>query len=120
MTEQSTENQQKGGKGKISVLIILIIAALGGAITLFLILQTSDKQTYFSAELDTYDYLKHEVEERFTDELAWAEMTEENPTESTVDISAEYQDPYAFGGVSEMEEIVNNRSEERRVGKKSR
>ena len=108
MTDQTTETQQKSGKGKLSIIIILAIAIIGGAITLFLLFQSSDKQKYFSAEQDTYHFLKEELEERFADELAWAEMAQENPTESTIDLSAEYQDPYAFGGVSEIEEIVNN------------
>lgn len=108
MTEQSTENQPKGVKGKLSLIIILAITLIGGAITLFLLFQTSDKQAYFKAELDSYEFLKEEASERFADELAWAEVTEKNPTEATIDISAEYNDPYAFGGVSEIEEMVNN------------
>ena len=108
MTDQTTETQQKSGSGKLSVIIILAIAIIGGAITLFLLFQSSDKQKYFSAEQDTYHFLKEEVEERFADELAWAELAQEKPTESTIDISAEYQDPYAFGGVSEIEEMINN------------
>lgn len=108
MTEQSTENQQKSGKGKLSIIIIIAIALIGGAITLFLLMSSSDKQTYFEAEINSYHFLKEEFEERFEEELAWAEMTEENPTEALINLSAEYNDPYAFGGVSEIEEIVNN------------
>lgn len=110
MTEQTTESQPKGIKGKLSLIIILAITIIGGAVTLFLLFQTSDKQTYFKAEQASYDFLKEQAEDRFENELAWAEATEKNPTEAIVDISAEYNDPYAFGGVSEMEEIVNNSS----------
>src|SRR5699024_12479363 len=35
-------------------------------------------------------------------------MSEENPTESKMELSAEYNDPNSFGGVSEVEEMINN------------
>lgn len=109
MTEQASENQQKSGKGKIGIIIAIVaVLLIGGAIAAFTLLSTSDKQTYFKAEKESYNALTDEFEERFADELAWLEVTEENPTESVIDLSAEYKDPYAFGGVSEMEEIVNN------------
>src|SRR5699024_3844586 len=56
----------------------------------------------------SYEALTDEVEERFSNELEWAEMSEENPTESNIELSAEYNDPKSFGGVSEVEEIINN------------
>src|SRR5690625_5033300 len=106
MTDEKTE--QKGMKGKWSIIIIIAIAIIGGATTIFLLLPGSDKETYFLAERDSYNVLSEEIEERFENELEWAEMAEENPTESKIDLSAEYNDPTAFGGVSEVEEMINN------------
>lgn len=105
---ETTETKQKSGKGKFGLIFIIVIAILGGSITAFMLIQSSDKQTYFTAEKETHAFMMEEVEKRFTDEIAWVELSEEQPVESTVVLSAEYNDPYAFGTESEVEEVVNN------------
>lgn len=108
MTDETNEKQTKSNKGKWSIIIILAVAIIGGAATIFFLLPGSDKETYFLAEKESYEVLSDEFEERFANELEWAEMSEENPTESKIDLSAEFNDPNSFGGVSEAEEIINN------------
>ena len=108
MTDETKETNPKSNKGKWSIIIIVAIAIIGGAATIFFLLPGSDKETFFLAEKESYEVLSDEVEERFANELEWAEMSEENPTESKMELSAEYNDPNSFGGVSEVEEIINN------------
>src|SRR5699024_10557449 len=107
MTDETKETKPKSNKGKWSIIIIVAIAIIGGAATIFFLLPGSDKETFFLAEKESYEVLSDEVEERFANELEWAEMSEENPTESKMELSAEYNDPNSFGGVSEVEEIIN-------------
>src|SRR5699024_11367450 len=82
MTDETQETKVKSNKGKWSIIIIVAIAIIGGAATIFFLLPISDKETFFLAEKESYEVLTDEVEERFSNELEWAEMTEENPTES--------------------------------------
>jgi len=108
MTDETKETKPKSNKGKWSIIIIVAIAIIGGAATIFFLLPGSDKETFFLAEKESYEVLSDEVEERFANELEWAEMSEENPTESKIELSAEFNDPNSFGGVSQEEEIINN------------
>jgi len=108
MSEQTTETNKKSAKGKFSIILIIGIAVLGAAITAFMLIQSSDKQTYFTAEKESLEFISDEIEERFQDEIAWQEVTEENPVESDIVLSAEYNDPAPFGSAAEVEEIINN------------
>src|SRR5699024_3733076 len=106
--DETKETKPKSNNGKGSIIIIVAIAIIGGAATLFFLLPGSDKETFFLAEKESYEVLSAEVEERLATELDWADMSEANPTQSNMELSAEYNDPISFGGVSEVEEIINN------------
>src|SRR5690625_655919 len=109
MSEEAVNSKKSGGKGKIGIIIAIAVVVVGGIIAYFALGDAgSDKAKYFKAEADTYEFIVDEFKERYADELEFMEMTEENPSESTVNITANYNDPNAFGGPSEVEEIINN------------
>jgi len=110
MTEQETTTVAKKNTLSAKVLIIIGIIVIGAAAVTYAFWPTSDKTAYFKAEIETFNYLKDEVTDRFENELAWAEMTKSKPTATTINASVMYNDPYSFGGYNEIEEIVNQSS----------
>lgn len=111
MTEQQVPEKVKQSKLNIKLLVIIgviLVGAVGAfAYTLW---PTSEKDAYFKAEIDTFNFLKDQVVDRFEDEIAWTELSKEKPTSSTITVSAEYNDPYSFGDFNEIEEIINQSS----------
>lgn len=111
MTEQQVPAEAKQSKFSVKLLVIIGIILLGaGGVFAYSMWPSSDKMAYFRAEVDTYNFLKEQITDRYENELAWAELTNSKPTESTVKLSAEYNDPYSYGGFSEIEEIINQSS----------
>jgi len=110
MSEEVVQDTKKGGKGKLAIIIAVAVIVIGGIIGYFAFAGSagSDKAKYFKAEADTLEFLTDEWKERYAEELEWAEGSKENAEESSIDITAEYNDPNAYGGVSEAEEIINN------------
>ncbi|SHG34523.1 flagellar basal body-associated FliL family protein [Ornithinibacillus halophilus] len=105
------EGQPKQAKGFNKVIIILIAALLvaGGSAAAFFFLDKSDKEKYFAAEKNTIDFYVEEFQKRYQSELDWNEYTQENPVESVLEISAEYNDPTgASYGLMSPEQIINN------------
>lgn len=96
-------------KKVISLLVVALIICGGGVVAFFAI-GTSDKTQYFKAEADTYTFLEGKIKDRFQLELDWLQFTENNPVESTVDISAQFNDPgfFGMGMMIDVEEIINN------------
>lgn len=112
MTEESTTPKPTKKSGFPLKLIAIIIGVLvvAGGVSAYFFLNLSEKEQYFKAEVDTYNFIKDQVTERFANELEWSEQTKKNPVATTMKASVEYNDPYAFGGYSEIEEIVNQSS----------
>ncbi|HLS66279.1 MAG TPA: DUF6583 family protein [Pseudogracilibacillus sp.] len=109
MTEENNSSKptkKSGFSVKLVAIIIGILVVAGGASAYFF-LGGSPKEQYFKAEIDTYDFMKEKVTDRFANELEWSETTKDNRVATTMQASAEYNDPYAFGGFSEIEELVN-------------
>src|SRR5690625_684454 len=98
--------KKSGFSVKVIAIIVGILVVAGGASAYFF-LGGSQKDQYFKAEIDTYNFMKDKVTKRFANELEWSEQTKDNPVATTMQASAEYNDPYAFGGYSEIEELVN-------------
>ena len=111
MSDQQAPVKVKQSKFNVKLLVIIGIILVGavGAFA-YSFWPTSDKDAYFKAEIDTFNFLKDQVTDRFENELAWAELSQEKPTSSTITASAEYNDPYSFGGFNEIEEIINQSS----------
>ncbi|WP_079708985.1 DUF6583 family protein [Paraliobacillus ryukyuensis] len=104
------ENEKK----KISKKVIWIIAAvavivIAAGVSAAMLLTKNDKQAYFSAEMNSLNFMKDEVEERYGDELDWMEQTKEKPSETTVELSANYNDPSGFDSTG-FQQIINNAS----------
>lgn len=110
MSEQTETKVSKGMPKKVvSILIILLFISGAGVAAFMFIGGASDKASYFKAEVDTFEYIKEKVTDRFEHELDWLEYTENNPIESTVDVSVQFNDPGFFGyGMVDIEELVNN------------
>lgn len=109
LSEKTKQVVNKGMPKKVVSILIIALIVCGGGIVAFLAMGSSDKSKYFKAELDTISFIEEQVQDRFELELDWLQFTENNPVESTVDISAQFNDPGFFGyGMIDVEEIVNN------------
>lgn len=110
MSEQKESVVKKGMPKKLVSILVIALIVCGGGVVAFLAMGTSDKAKYFKAEVDTYSFIEEQVRERFNLELDWLEVTENNPTESTLDISAQFNDPgfFGYGMMIDIEELINN------------
>ncbi|WP_246001085.1 DUF6583 family protein [Oceanobacillus piezotolerans] len=108
------ENSQKNGKKKKGIIAIVITVLLiaGGSAAAFMLNNLSPKQTYFLAEKETLEYISERFQERYQEELDWNEASKENPTEQTIELTAEYNDPASGGnyGGFDISQIINNLS----------
>src|SRR5699024_1813387 len=97
-------------KKVISILIALLLVSGIGVGAYFLLGGSSDKAKYFEAEVETFSFIEETVKERFDLELGWLEVTENNPTESKIDVSATFNDPgfFGYGMGFDIEDIINN------------
>jgi len=91
------------------ILIIVGVLAVGAAAT-YSFWQMSDKDAYFKAEIDTYNYAKELFVERFEDEFKWKELTENKPTEFSMHAMVQYNDPNSFGSFNQFAEMINQSS----------
>src|SRR5699024_5356906 len=110
MEETLNDGQKKGFTKKIVAIIIAAVLVIGGGVAAYVMLNLSDKEKYFLSEKKSMEFLTDKVEERFKPEFDWLEQTENNPTETVIDLSAEYNDPTASSGYGAMrpQEIINN------------
>lgn len=110
LSEQTETVKSKGMPKKVITILMIGLLICGGGVAAFFIAGKSDKAKYFKAEMDTYEFLETEVKDRFQLELDWLQVAENNPIESTVDISAEFNDPgfFGYGMMIDIEEIINN------------
>lgn len=108
------ETVNDGGKKrsfnkKVIAIIVIAIIVIGGSVAAFVMLNLSDKQKYFLAEKKSLDFMIDRAEDRYQPEFDWLEQTEDNPTESAVQLSADYNDPKGgnIGGMN-PQSIINN------------
>lgn len=104
--------EKKGAPKGLIAIIVTAVVLIGGGAAAFMMLNFGDKEKYFLAEKDTIDFMVEAVEERYEPEMNWREHAEENVTESTVELAAEYNDPSGASGPMGMDpsQIINNSS----------
>lgn len=93
------------------VLIIALVTALvlvGGTASAFFLLNKSPKIEYLLAEVETIDLMGELFQERYLNELKWMETQQQKPTETTVELSAEWNDPYVGYEMEEIQSLVNS------------
>lgn len=104
-----TEKKAGLSKGILALIIGIVVVIISGSIYFFMG-GGSLKQQYFMAEKNTLDEMQDYIENRYEAELDWLGITQEKPTKSSLDLSAEYNDP--SNGMSGMgmdpAEIINN------------
>ena len=83
----------------------LVVLAIGGYF-LYQNLVNTPKNAYLMAELDNSEEITELVEERFEDELEWYENSMKNLSETSINVTAETNDP----SLNDMglAEIINN------------
>lgn len=86
----NTPTKKSGGmkKGLIGIIIAVILLVGGGVAAYKLLWDGSPKNRYFAAEKASYELIKDTFEDRFKNQLEWNEMSQKDPTESTVDLTA--------------------------------
>ncbi|RKQ38023.1 hypothetical protein D8M06_03975 [Oceanobacillus halophilus] len=92
---------------------IVAVLVIGGSVAAFVISNNaSPKQNYFLAEKNTLDYLEDKMKERYEPELEWSDQSYENPTEQTLELSAEYSGPTGSDGYQTVDpaQFINNSS----------
>src|SRR5690625_190956 len=113
MEEQGNQATTKKGTSKgLIITIIVAFLVIAGGITAYLAVNnpSSDKHKYFLAEKNSVEFISDTLTDRYSAEIEWLELTEEKPTETNIELSAEYNDPYSGGAYGEMDpaEIINN------------
>ncbi|WP_099158713.1 DUF6583 family protein [Virgibacillus ndiopensis] len=109
MTETFNETgKKKGLSKKFIVIIVIALLVIGGSVSAYVLLTKSAKAQYFSAEKNTIDFMVDRVKERYEPEVKWLEHTEKNPTETSLELSAEANIPGSGFGMMSPQAIINN------------
>ena len=115
MEDQSnTVTAKKGTSKGLIITIIVAFLVIGGGVAAYFAINnlTSDKQKYFLAEKKSAEFVYDNLAERYKPEIEWAELTRTKPSESEIQLSAEYNDPFGGGGDGfngfDPAEIINN------------
>lgn len=107
---QVTKN--KGVSKGLIISIIVAILVIGGGVAAYVSMNnpSSPKGKFLLAEKDSMEFISETVEKRFESELDWSTQAEEKPTETSFELSAEYNDPNAGMGYGAMNpaEFINN------------
>ncbi|MBP1947733.1 flagellar basal body-associated FliL family protein [Virgibacillus litoralis] len=95
---------------KIVVISIVAVLLIGGSVAAYVLLDLSAKQQYFLAEKKSVEFVADKAEARYQPEITWYEQSEENPTETELEFSGEYNDPNAMNGFGGMgpAQFINN------------
>ncbi|WP_404453791.1 hypothetical protein [Oceanobacillus kapialis] len=110
-TVNNTPEQKKGVSKGLIAIIVAAVLVVGGSVAAFVLLDNSAKAQYLLAEKNSIEYIGETFKERYQPEMEWLETSKENPTESTVELSAEYNDPYGstgYGMGMDPSQIINN------------
>lgn len=108
MGGSTSYNRKKGSSKRIIIFTITALLIIGGSVAAFALLNLSDKQKYFLAEKNSVEVLSEQFEKRFEPELNWQEKVQANPTDTTLELSATYQDPDATLTAFGPAQIINN------------
>lgn len=100
--QQPTPRKSGLSKGVIGLIIGFIVLVGGGFAAYKVFWDNSAKNRYFAAEKATLESTTNFIEKRYKDELAFQEMSFENATESTIELSGSYNDPYADPMIQEL------------------
>lgn len=109
--DETTQHTGKstGSSKKLITIIIVALLLIGGGVAAYFLLNKSPKQQYFLAEKNSIDFTIDKFEEKYEPELTFAKESQEKPTESNYELSAEFKDSSRENfGANEQEEIINN------------
>ncbi|ASK63013.1 hypothetical protein CFK37_13095 [Virgibacillus phasianinus] len=104
----SSNNRKRGTSKKFIIFIITALLIIGGSVSAFVLLNISDKQKYFLAEKTSFEVIGDQFEKRFEPELNWQENVQDNPVDTTLELSATYNDPNANLTTFGPAQIINN------------
>ncbi|BAQ11924.1 hypothetical protein OXB_3455 [Bacillus sp. OxB-1] len=103
--------EQNLKKKSPKLFIALIVAALiivGGSASAYFAFSKSPKVQYFLAESATLQQMGNLFKDRYANEMKWMDVQKEKPTETTLDLSAEWNDPYIGYDMEEVQSLVNS------------
>lgn len=104
MEEQQPKRQSKG---LIIGIVIAVVVAIGG-VSAFFLLGSSPKKDYLVAEKATIEEATDLLKDRYANEVKWAETQLDKPVESSLKLSADWNDPNVDPSMREAQSIVNN------------
>lgn len=105
---EETANKKGFSKKVVAIIIVIALLVIGGSVTAYVLLTQSAKAQYFKAEANTIEFISKKVEERYQPEFDWATQAKENPTETTLELSAEYNGSPTVGTGMKAKQIINN------------
>ncbi|WP_186576068.1 DUF6583 family protein [Aquibacillus kalidii] len=107
---EQEQNVKKSSRKTVWIVALVAVAIIVVAsISASALLKKNPKEEYFSAELKSAQFMTDVVKDRYSDEFAWAEEVKKKPSESTVELSAEFNDPSGFDSTG-MQSIINSSS----------
>ncbi|GAA0601140.1 hypothetical protein GCM10009001_17170 [Virgibacillus siamensis] len=100
-------NKKQGLSKKVIAILVVALVIIGGSVAAYALMTGSAKAQYFLAEKNTIEFIGEQLEERYQPEFDWAKQASENPTETAIELSAEYNGPPAMG-MPVNPQILNN------------
>ncbi|MFS0574704.1 DUF6583 family protein [Sporosarcina sp. 179-K 3D1 HS] len=103
--------EQNIKKKSPKLFIALIVAALiivGGSASAFFMFSKSPKVQYFMAEGASLKQMGEIFQDRYKNEMNWMDIQKKKPTETAMDLSAEWNDPYVDYEMEEIQSLVNS------------
>lgn len=107
------ESDVGGKKGIFSpkkLIIIVLGLAIIGALIAFLLIKNDDKTQYLLAEKQNLDNMIALSEERFGDEITWAELSKEKPVAQNMELALDVKDEWGAYIPAEVTDILKNSS----------
>lgn len=106
--EITEEPIKKSPKKRVMLSIIIGLVAIAGIASAYFLIKKTPKEQYFLAEIKTASQIKNLFENRYEDEIEWNNKKKDSVTESTYEISANYDDSYEQSLDWSQQELLNN------------
>lgn len=102
------QNLKKKSPRLFIALIVAAILIVGGSASAYFMFSKSPKLQYVMAEGASLKLMGELFQDRYQNEMKWMETQKKKPTETTMDISAEWNEPYVSYDMEEAQALINS------------